>query len=153
MLLSPKRSLSSALLTLAVLAADPVSATAGAAVVVEVFSATDVPVDTRLHRAEIDVLVEVYELDGIRELEAELSRGLRPDAEAARRVALARVGRLNEGRRQQLRRTALGLSKAMQYCVDRYPAIVFDGQAVVYGLTDLEQALRQYRQWQRASAR
>ena len=153
MLLSPKRPLSSALLTLGVLAADPVRATAGAAVVVEVFTATDVPVDTSPHRAAIDVSVEIYELDGIEQLEAELSRGLPPEPEAARRVAFARVGRLDQGQRQRVRRTALGLSKAMQYGIDWYPAIVFDRQAVVYGLTDLEQAVRQYRQWQRALAR
>ena len=43
------------------------------------------------------------------------------------------------------------LAKVMQYGLDRYPAIVFDSQAVVFGITDLEQALRLYRQWQEAS--
>ena len=36
----------------------------------------------------------------------------------------------------------------MQYGVDRYPAIVFNGEAVVYGLTDLSNALDHYRTWQ-----
>ena len=42
---------------------------------------------------------------------------------------------------------AVGLAKAMQYGIDRYPAIVFDGKAVVYGLTDLNSALDHYRTW------
>jgi integrating conjugative element protein (TIGR03757 family) len=47
-----------------------------------------------------------------------------------------------------------GLVKAQQYRLDRLPAIVFDnGQAVVYGVTDLEAALSHYRQWRRAQGR
>ena len=37
--------------------------------------------------------------------------------------------------------------------VDRYPAIVFDGRAVVYGVTDLVQALNRYEAWQREQTR
>jgi integrating conjugative element protein (TIGR03757 family) len=36
----------------------------------------------------------------------------------------------------------------MQYGIDRYPAIVFDGHAVVYGVTDVQAATRIYEQWQ-----
>ena len=43
--------------------------------------------------------------------------------------------------------SATALAKAMQYGVDRYPAIVFDGQAVVYGVTDLKAALVHYQMW------
>ena len=39
----------------------------------------------------------------------------------------------------------------MQYRLDRYPAIVFNGQAVVYGVTDVEDAFHRYRRWQEAS--
>jgi integrating conjugative element protein (TIGR03757 family) len=46
-----------------------------------------------------------------------------------------------------MQRAAMGLAKAVQYGVDRYPAIVFDGQVVVYGITDLEAALQHYRAW------
>jgi len=37
--------------------------------------------------------------------------------------------------------------------VDRYPAIVFDGQAVVYGVTDVETALAHYQKWRQEGAR
>jgi len=42
---------------------------------------------------------------------------------------------------------ATALAKAMQYSIDRYPAVVFDGEIVVYGVTDLTVALEQYRVW------
>jgi integrating conjugative element protein (TIGR03757 family) len=48
---------------------------------------------------------------------------------------------------RQLPRAALGLTKAVQYGIDRYPAIVFDGQAEVFGIADVEQAFHRYRQW------
>jgi integrating conjugative element protein (TIGR03757 family) len=47
---------------------------------------------------------------------------------------------------------AFGLAKAAQYGVDRYPAIVFDGRAVVYGVTDLVDAVERYETWQREQA-
>ena len=43
-----------------------------------------------------------------------------------------------------------GVLKAMTYGIDRYPAMVFDhGAAVIYGVTDLNEALEAYRQWYR----
>ena len=40
-----------------------------------------------------------------------------------------------------------GLVQALQYGINRYPAIVFEGQAVVYGVTDIETGLRLYDHW------
>jgi integrating conjugative element protein (TIGR03757 family) len=42
----------------------------------------------------------------------------------------------------------MGLAKAMQYGIDRYPTIVFDGKYVVYGVANVREALQQYRKWQ-----
>lgn len=64
-----------------------------------------------------------------------------------------RIGQMNEARMERMRRAALGLSRAMQYGVDHYPAIVVDGRAVVYGVTDLEEALSRYRAWLQNPAR
>ncbi len=50
-----------------------------------------------------------------------------------------------------MKNAALGLAKAKQYGLDRYPAIVFDGRAVVYGVRDLGEALARYRQWREAA--
>ena len=36
-----------------------------------------------------------------------------------------------------MQRAAMGLAKAMQYGIDQYPAIVFDGDLAIYGVTDI----------------
>ncbi len=120
---------------------------AGEHATVEVFTARDLPiiVDVKADR------VDVYEIDGIERFEAELSRGLPANDDVARHSALERIGQLKEVQLQRVQRAARGLSKAMQYGIDRYPAIVLDGQAVVYGVTDIDEALHRYRQWQEAS--
>jgi len=93
--------------------------------------------------------VHIYVLDGLQALEAKFSENLARDPSQARRQALERIYRLNKTDRARLQRTAVGLARAVHYGIDRYPAMVFDGQLVVYGLTDLEAALAHYRRWQR----
>ena len=93
-------------------------------------------------------MIEVYALDGIDRLEAGLSESLPIDPKAARRAVLERVSVVDSLRRGVAQRAALGLLNAAGYGIDRYPAIVFDGDAVVYGVTDMGEALRHYRLWQ-----
>ena len=124
---------------------------------VEVFTTTDVHIageagiNSQALRGEKEL--HVYELDGIRRTEAKLSEGLPADPEQSKRVVLQRFQQLREGDRTRMQRAAIGLAKAMQYGVDRYPAIVFDGQAVVYGVTDVQTALAHYRAWRREGKR
>ena len=121
---------------------------AGDQPLVEVFTTTGIPIVPD-HQGD---RVQIYEIDGIKRFEAQLSRGLSSDADAARRQAIERVTHLDEGQKKQVQRTAVGLSKAMQYSIDRYPAVFFGGESVVYGVTDLTEAFHRYRQWQEASA-
>lgn len=88
--------------------------------------------------------IEVYEVDGIERFEALLSMQLPLDPEAAKRLAQERLGQSDVSRPNDAHRAAIGLLKAAEYGIDRYPAIVFDGQAVVYGVTDLGEALHLY---------
>ena len=60
---------------------------------------------------------------------------------------LQRIQQLDEQTTTAIQNAAVGLAKAMQYGIDRYPAIVFGGEVVVYGLTDLNAALDHYRTW------
>ena len=53
----------------------------------------------------------------------------------------------------QVKNAAIGLAKAVQYGIDRYPAVVFDGRVVVYGVTDLVEALDRYEAWEQEVAR
>ena len=118
---------------------------------VEVFTTVDSPVsdeavlNTRPSYGEIEI--HVYELDGIQRLEAKLSIGLTADPEQSKRVVLQRFQQLHEEDRAQMQRAAMGLAKAAQYGIDRYPAIVFDGDVAIYGVTDIGEALHRYQQW------
>ena len=92
----------------------------------------------------------VHRVDGLEALAHVLSQGLPADAERAQAVVLARmhfdvarVGRLAEA-------GADALSLAIRYRIDRYPAIVFDdGESVIYGVTDVVDAIAIYRKARR----
>ncbi len=124
----------------------------GSPSLIEVFTTTDLTVAGEGVKESLSesrkLNLQVFELDGIQRIETMLSKGLSVDPDESRRVVLERFQRLREEDRKLLRNAAMGLVKAAQYGVDRYPAIVFDGKIVVYGTTDVRLALFQYQQWQ-----
>ena len=126
---------------------------ADGALSIEAFTAGKHPItgveDERLRVAT----VTTHTVDGLERFESGLSEGLAQDPEAAKAEALRRVQQLDDARMVQAKNAAVGLAKAVQYGVDRYPAIVFDGRAVIYGVTDLVEALGHYDAWQREQAR
>ena len=125
----------------------------GVALTVEVFTSSEHAPVVAAEVPSHDVHLKVYRLDGLQQLETTLSAQLPNDPAAAQRVALQRIGLLDRDDRDTLRRAAVGLAKAQQYGLKRYPAIVFDGAVVVYGTTDVEVALSRYRLWQEQEAR
>ena len=94
----------------------------------------------------------VYLIDRINRLQQELSNDLPADSESAKTLALQRFQRMDTQLSSELENAAKGLVQAMQYGIDRYPAIVFDGQAVMYGITDIHAATQLYQRWQEESA-
>ncbi len=118
---------------------------------IEVFTTADLPVtgeaanNRQPDYREIEVYI--YKLDGIQRIEVNLSEGLTADPEKSKHIVLQRIQQLDEIVRTQMQRAAMGLAKAVQYGIDRYPAIVFDGEVVIYGVTNIREALRQYQQW------
>lgn len=92
--------------------------------------------------------VTLYVIDRIDQLQHVLSKDLSTDPEKAKQEALHRFQAMDVRVSQQLENAANGLVQAMHYGIDRYPAIVFDGEAVVYGIADLDTAKRVYLQWQ-----
>ncbi len=58
---------------------------------------------------------------------------------------ISQIGRLQLD--ADLRAAYLPLATMMAYDLDRYPVIIFDREAVIYGVTDLAQAVSRYRQW------
>ena len=97
--------------------------------------------------------ITVYYIDRIDRLQRELSKDLPADPVTAKQTALHRFQRMDNRLSHELENAANGLVQAMQYAIDRYPAIVFDGNAVVYGITDVRAATQRYRQWQVGEAR
>ena len=92
-------------------------------------------------------VITVYEIDGIQSVERELSLNLPVEPQPSKQIALQRIQNLDEQTRSRMQASATALAKAMQYGIDRFPAIVFDGQAVVYGVTDLQVALAHHESW------
>ncbi|MAT94335.1 MAG: TIGR03757 family integrating conjugative element protein [Halioglobus sp.] len=97
--------------------------------------------------------ITVYYIDRIDRLQKELSKDLPADPVTAKQTALHRFQRIDSHLSSELENAANGLVQAMQYGIDRYPAIVFDGKAVVYGITDVRAATQRYQQWQAGEAR
>jgi len=114
---------------------------------IEVFVASDTTAVERPRSLPGGISSRIYALDRIEQLEAGLSEGLPAEADAAQAEALRRLRAFDPETRHQLAQGATGLARAARYGLDRYPAIVFDGEAVVYGVTDLEVALEYYRAW------
>ena len=123
---------------------------------VEVFTTADREVQWELEdetkAADQNIDLQVYELDGIQRFETQLSSNLPTNPDRSKQIAMQRIQQLDEQAMAAVKNTAVGLAKAMQYGVDRYPAVVFDGEVVVYGMTDINSALDHYRAW-RAGAR
>lgn len=129
----------------AVLAGEPLS--------LEVFIAAGIQIsgegDSRLQEAT----VTVYAVDGLEQFESALSQNLPADSDAAMAEALRRIGELDDARMASAKDAAMGLAKAVQYGVDRYPAVVINGTAVVYGVTDLVESVARYEAWREAQSR
>lgn len=117
------------------------------------FTAAGLPIsgkaDPRLQAAA----VTVYVVDGLAQFESAPSQDLPTVADAAKAKALRRIGTLNEARIAMANNAAMGLAKAVQFGVDRYPAIVFNSTAVIYGVTDLVDAIQRYDAWCEAQSR
>ncbi len=99
-----------------------------------------------------EIALHVYTLDAIETLEDDLSRDLPSDPQQAKRLALRRLQQLSRHNRSQLQHAATSIATALSYGVKKYPAIVFDGEFVVYGLSDPLRALEHYRRWRPAEA-
>jgi integrating conjugative element protein (TIGR03757 family) len=105
--------------------------------------------DHRLQGANVSIHV----VDGLEQFESSISQDLPANANAAKAESLRRIGDLNEARIGLAKDAAIGLAKAVQFGIDRYPAIVFNGTSVVYGVTDLVDAVARYGAWREVQAR
>ncbi|WP_159931083.1 TIGR03757 family integrating conjugative element protein [Oceanicoccus sp. KOV_DT_Chl] len=97
---------------------------------------------------DVKLIIQILNLDAVTNIEHRLSHGLPVDPVQARAMVDQRIAQI--GRSQldaELRTAYLPLGTMMAYALNRYPVIIFDRQAVIYGVTDLAQAINKYRQW------
>lgn len=123
-------------------------ACSGAAAVqrAEVFIASPTsPLQGIGHLQAQGIAVAIYDLSARKRLEADLSRGLPGDPALAQVMVRERVLRLSEPMKQALIDAHQGELNARQYQIRQVPAVVFDGRYLVYGTTDLTEALQTYR--------
>ncbi len=92
--------------------------------------------------------IQILNLDTVTSIEQLLSDGLPLDPMQARIMVDQRITQIGRSRLDNELRTAyLPLGTMMAYALDRFPVIIFDRETVIYGVTDLEQAMNRYRQW------
>lgn len=118
---------------------------------IEVFTTVDVPVTGEVtinRQPELQASeLQIYKLDVIQRFEADLSRSLLADPVQSKQMALQLIQWLDEASRAKIHHVAIGLVKTAQYGIDRYPAIVLDGEVLIYGVVDVPEAIHRYVLW------
>ena len=91
----------------------------------------------------------VHDLMAGKRMEATLGQGLTGSEQHAHQQLQQRIASI--GRKQfeaQLKHAFQAMIQSVAYELDRHPAIVFNqGEAVVYGVTDLQAAVGYYQHW------
>ncbi len=102
-----------------------------------------------------EVPVQIHDLDAPVGLEEKLSAGLPSDPEQAKVIALKRLEALGAGQLAEMVNQAYdGTTQAMTYELAKIPAVVFDnGTSVIYGITDIDDAIRRYQAWRQREVR
>lgn len=118
---------------------------------IEVFTNARYPISGLDVTKAQDTPVTVYDLDAPTRLAKQLGAGLPGRLDQAKAILRQRIDAIGmESLKHQFQTAARGPLKAIEYQLTHYPAIVFDrGRMVVYGVSDLSEALARYRRSQR----
>ncbi len=103
-----------------------------------------VVINPNTERSLVDegISIKVFYLDNVERIEKILSTGLPSDEAMARERALKNVEEYGKDSLEQDFKVAYeGIFYARNNKINRYPAIIFDDQYVVYGVTDVDLAL------------
>lgn len=92
----------------------------------------------------------VYLLDALEVLDRELSAGLPANEREAQAMVRRRLQGMGTAKlAERTRLGAEGIVQAARYGIDRVPAVVVNGEAVIYGVTDIDAARGIYQRRQR----
>lgn len=116
---------------------------------IEIFTDENFPIAGIETLRKSGAQITVYDLGAPQRVARALGAGLPGDPEQAKAAMRAKVDAMGMDEiKRRFRAAYTGLVQALNYRIERYPAVVFDrGDAVIYGVTDLSEALRQYRDW------
>lgn len=133
------------------LSASDVQADAANSPTIEIFTTVDRPITIAESVRQRAAALTIYHVDGLERFEAYLSQALPNEPAAAEVEALRRLQTLDTTTMRSVKDAAHGLTLASQYDIERAPAIVFDGHAVVYGVNDIHAVLARYERWREAA--
>jgi len=116
---------------------------------IKIFTDKNFPITGIEALRESGVQITVYDLGAPKRVARALGAGLPGNPEQAQTAMRAKVNAMGMDEiKRRFKSAYAGLVQALNYRIERYPAVVFDrGDAVIYGVTDLSEALRQYRDW------
>jgi integrating conjugative element protein (TIGR03757 family) len=100
-----------------------------------------------------DVKVTIYDLATPKHIGQMLSVGLPANPGAARILAEQSIKANRNSLTSELKSAYQVHTKAMDYGLTHYPALVFNGKAVIYGINDVEEGIKRYQTWQAAQRR
>ena len=89
----------------------------------------------------------VYVVDALHNATERLSVDLPNIPAEAQRIAEVRLKALTEQDKEALHQASTSVIRAAEYKIVKVPAIVFDGKAVIYGVSNVEEARVIYRGW------
>lgn len=103
-------------------------------------------VDSQLFR--YGKTVSLYNLDDVDKFEKAISRGLPANEVKAKALLASRINAMGKREfEEKLLNAYKGLALVIKHKINRYPAIIFDDHLVVYGVTDIEEALIRYQEF------
>ncbi|MBL3600248.1 MAG: TIGR03757 family integrating conjugative element protein [gamma proteobacterium endosymbiont of Lamellibrachia anaximandri] len=119
---------------------------------IEAFTNSRYPVT---NATQTSVPVQIHDLDAPARLEEKLSAGLPFDPKQAKAKALKHLEALGADRlAEMVNRAYEGTTQAMSYELVKIPAVVFDnGSSVIYGITDIDNAITRYQAWHQSEVR
>lgn len=98
------------------------------------------------------LIIKKINLDSLKNMEKAMSQDLPDTEKAAEKIVLERIDSLTEEDHRQMSESIKGHFMLVKWKIKKLPAFVFnDGSSVIYGLTNLNEALNIYREHQRSN--
>lgn len=87
---------------------------------------------------------KIYRMDGIARMGDEISKGLPNNQKDAMAYMASKRQAIEQKYQPQIANAGKGITLGMKYGIEKIPAIVINQESVIYGLTDVNEALAHY---------